>query len=336
MRPVLHCQRLGKRQHAALRGGIGILWHCTAHESHKRGNIDNGTTSLFEHDRDRIFRAQEGALDIDIHDAIPGCLGYIGHAAIVIGHNTGIVIQHIDTPKSLDSTGHHRLHRSFIGYVGFYSDGLTTCRPNTLDGFLCRLNVQVHNNDASPLLRKEERGRLPHSAGRSGDDRHLIRQSHTPHESSLDCKSCTSVFYHARTRFSSCRLSAISHLASARQKSLCHCVRKSGKSATVTSARRLFTACCAFKLALNHDRLTQTSLDGCQLLSRALYLRPFEPVAHADHPPDNQNRQCPQHNHRGVVESHQRNRIGRWQHEENRDEDNPDHSNYPDRLAPCS
>src|SRR5579883_1853293 len=78
------------------------------------------------------------------------------------------------------------------------------------------------------------------------------------------------------------------------------------------------------------------ALDGRQFGFGALNDRPLEPEAGAEQPPDGDNQGCSQHHYRGVVEVQSSNRSGGGQHEEDGDEDHPDHGDPANGRAPGS
>src|SRR2546421_1810540 len=87
---------------------------------------------------------------------------------------------------------------------------------------------------------------------------------------------------------------------------------------------------------IDADGFTKAPLDGTEFIRRALYNWSFEPEARADKPPDRDKQEHAHHYHRCVVEVSHCNGSGRWQHKQQRDEGNPNHSDPANWSAPDS
>ncbi len=99
---VLHGQLAGEGQHAALRRRVGHLRGGRAHQGHERGHVHDRTAAGVEHGRDRGPAAQPHALQVHVHDLLPGRRGGVEDPAVVVGEDPGVVEQDVQAAVGAD------------------------------------------------------------------------------------------------------------------------------------------------------------------------------------------------------------------------------------------
>src|SRR5207253_5966255 len=110
--------------------------------------------------RNGVFRAEEGALEVNVQHAIPGRLADIGYAAILGRHDACIVIEHIYTTESIDSGSDHVFDFVFVSNIRFDKYGLAASITNGADRLLALLCQHIGDHNAGPFTSKYFGGKL--------------------------------------------------------------------------------------------------------------------------------------------------------------------------------
>src|SRR5207248_6389851 len=121
--------------------------------------------------RNSVLAAEEGTLEVDVHDPIPRGLGDIGYAPVLGGHDTSIVVEDIHVPECIDGCSSHLLNFVLVGDVGFDKDSFAASLTDISGCLFTLFGYDVGDHDACPLLCEEFCGHLAHATSSAGDDR---------------------------------------------------------------------------------------------------------------------------------------------------------------------
>ena len=108
-------ERGGAREadHAMLAGRISAD-AALADQSGDRSRIDDGAAARADHGRDLVLHGQEDALEVDVDQAAPGHLFFVGDRKST-GTNAGIVECHVKPPEGCERTLDHAATVGFAG-----------------------------------------------------------------------------------------------------------------------------------------------------------------------------------------------------------------------------
>ena len=120
--------------------------------------------------RDAVLAAEEDALRVDVLHSLPRLDRRVEHRAVVGRRDARVVVEHVDTAEALGGLCRHRANAILVGDVHPDRERLAGTER---DRFLCGVEVDVGDADASPL-RREDDGRLTaHTAAGSRDHANL-------------------------------------------------------------------------------------------------------------------------------------------------------------------
>ena len=86
-----------------------------------------------EHRGDAGAAAEPHALEVDLHHALPRGLRRVEHAAVVVGEDAGVVVEHVQRTERVDRGAHHRVAVLGAGDVGAHERGVTAGRADRID-----------------------------------------------------------------------------------------------------------------------------------------------------------------------------------------------------------
>src|SRR5436853_5911540 len=124
--------------------------------------------------RNSVLATEEGALEIDVQNPIPRCLGNVGYTPILGGHNTCIVVEDIYASECIAGCGNHLFDLVLVGDIGFDKDSFATSLTNISGRLFTLFGHDIGDNDTIPLLGEEFCGHLAHATSSSGDDCNFV------------------------------------------------------------------------------------------------------------------------------------------------------------------
>ena len=142
---MLDGRGLGEEPHRALGGDVGGGLAGTPHQPGRGGDVDDGAAAGLPHGRDRALRAQEHALGVDGHDAIPVGLGHL----LDLGpeENAGIVDEHAQLAIGLHGRGHGRAPVRLASHVQVHVGRLTARAPDLRLHLLAVVVLDIPEHD---------------------------------------------------------------------------------------------------------------------------------------------------------------------------------------------
>src|SRR5947209_5875655 len=140
-----------------------------------RGEIDDfATMTSLNHLSGRGLSAEEGALQVNVHDLVPQCFGDLQGRRE--GINAGIVNQNIQPAQSLHSRLNHFGDTGNIASVSINPSSFTTSAADLLNSLLRSILVDVRNHDACARLGKPQCNRLTNAHRSTRYDSNLACQ----------------------------------------------------------------------------------------------------------------------------------------------------------------
>jgi len=144
---VLVGELLGEGDHRRFRGLIGDVG--IGGDRRHRGDVDDGAAHLVAHDRDRVFRGKDAALEIDRDAAIDRLLGNVGKLGVAAGEaDADIVVQDVDAAPAAVRVGDHGLDLGLLGDVGLEGYRRAALGGDHVDRFLRGFDVAIHTQHA--------------------------------------------------------------------------------------------------------------------------------------------------------------------------------------------
>src|SRR6266699_3048134 len=104
---------------------------------------------------DDVLGAQKGALEVHVHDSVPGSPGDSGHAAVLYRHDASIVIEYIHLSKRGDGRVDHVPDIVLVGGIGLDKDGATARVPNASGSLLALGGSDVGDDNARAFTREQ-------------------------------------------------------------------------------------------------------------------------------------------------------------------------------------
>jgi hypothetical protein len=136
-----------------------------------RRSIQDHARLLLEHDVDDRLRAVVRALEVDVDDPIELIFGHV--LELGIGHDPGVVDQHVDLAAALVNRTYHCLDARHVGHVHGKRHRLATHRFDHAGGVFSSLGVHVTDRHDGTFLRKLDGRRLTDTASGARDDGNL-------------------------------------------------------------------------------------------------------------------------------------------------------------------
>ena len=128
------------------------------------------------HERDRVFRAEEGTLEARGQRAIPIVLGKIRDGRVV-EHGKRVIHENVETAEGTAYPVHHRHDRSLVSVIGRIWDDQASCcrrRSGCGSGNVFR---QVVGDDVRAFGDKPSGDRGSDTAARARDERCLVGET---------------------------------------------------------------------------------------------------------------------------------------------------------------
>src|SRR5438094_1035001 len=172
-------QRLGERDQPALRGGVARR-PLVPEEGGGRDHVHDVPTARGDHGAEGGARAEVGALQVGLDDAVPGLLGD-HHEGRVVGDG-GVVDEGIGrTAERRAQLGEEARHRLGVGHVGArrvcrHTRG--TQRRECLLRLRPVLGARVVEADGGARVRERLRGRAPDAARAAGHEHAPAGEAH--------------------------------------------------------------------------------------------------------------------------------------------------------------
>jgi hypothetical protein len=132
--------------------------------------VDDHAAPVPEHELDLVLHAQEGAAEVDRHEAVPLAVADLASRLDRL-LDTRVVEGDVQATEPLDGGLQRRFDVLAAHDVARHRKGLAACLLDHAGRLLIALSCNVGDHHARPFAGERQGGRATDAAGRSGDER---------------------------------------------------------------------------------------------------------------------------------------------------------------------
>src|SRR5437667_444348 len=144
-----------ERDHAALAGGVDRVGRAGVALAGDRGDVDDHAALLRDHLAGHALQAEEHALGVDAHDAVPVRLGEVHDVGAP--RDAGVVDEHVDPLERGHRAPHHRVDGGEVADVGLQRQAAAPQARDGVGGGLGEPGVDVRGDDVGARARAPAR-----------------------------------------------------------------------------------------------------------------------------------------------------------------------------------